>query len=166
MTPLRICAVSIPAASPFADLPLRSGTLEVCTVARDVVAAGAPILSSDLVGASASDQLRAMSIEVPREQAVGGDLGVGDRIDVIDVVDGEPRYVVTDVQVIDIASSGSSGGITGGGTREIFDVVRVDADQALAIAGALADGDIQVIRSTGAAPVEAKPTSEQEEDSE
>lgn len=148
--------VSIPADSPFADATLRSGGLQEGMVVRDVVPAGAPILSSDLVRASAADQLRAMSVEVPREQAVGGDLGVGDRVDVIDVVDGDPRYVVTDVQVIDIASSGSSGGITGGGAREFYVVVRVDADQALAIAGALADADVQVIRSTGAEPVESE----------
>lgn len=155
--------VSIPADSPFADATLRSGALEEGTVLRDIVPAGVPIMASDLVGASAADQLRAMSIEVPRQQAVGGDLGVGDRIDVIDVVDSEPRYVVSDVQVIDIARTGSGGGITGNTVREFFVVVRVDANQALAIAGALADGEIQVIRSTGAEPVEAEPSTEQEE---
>lgn len=147
-------SVSISADSPFAGMALRLGSLEDGMVVRDVVAAGAPILSSDLAGATAADQLRAMSIAVPPEQAVGGDLGVGDRIDVIDVVAGEPHYVVTDIQVIDVSSSGGSRGITGGGSRAFFVVVRVDADQALALAAAMADGDIQLVRSTGAEPVE------------
>lgn len=98
-------SVSIPVDSPFADAALRAGALEEGTIIRDVITAGAPILTSHLAGATSADQLRAMSIEVPREQAVGGDLAVGDRIDVIDVVKGEARYVATDVQVTDLASN-------------------------------------------------------------
>lgn len=159
-------SASIPADSPFADGALQAGSLEEGMVIRDVVIAGAPILVSDLAGATSADQLRAMSIEVPREQAVGGDLGVGDRIDVIDVAKGESRYVVTDVQVIDVPSSSSSRGITGGGTRTFYVVVRVDADQALALAAAMADGDIQLVRSTGAEPVEAEPVADEAEETE
>lgn len=153
-------SVSISADSPFAGMALRLGSLDDGMVVRDVVVAGAPILSSDLAGATAADQLRAMSIEVPPEQAVGGDLGVGDRID---VVAGKPHYVVTDIQVIDVSSSGGSRGITGGGSRAFFVVVRVDADQALALAAAMADGDIQLVRSTGAEPVEPGGVDPQEE---
>lgn len=85
---------------------------------------------------------------------MGGDIAVGDVVDVIDVVDGSPTYVVAGVQVIDVASEGSSRGLSGsGGPGGYFVVVQVDADQALALAGAMEDGGVQVVRSTGAEPV-------------
>lgn len=93
-----------------------------------------------------------MSIPVPRENAAGGSLGVGDRVDVIDTVDGVARYVALDVEVTKVSAPSSSGGITRGAGREFFVVVQVDALQALAIAEALADGKLNVVRSTGAAP--------------
>jgi hypothetical protein len=54
--------------------------------------------------------------------------------------------------VTKVAATSSSGGITGGAGREFFVVLQVDAFQALAIAEALTDGKLDVVRSTGAAP--------------
>ncbi len=94
-----------------------------------------------------------MSIPVPREKAVGGGLRVGDRVDVIDVVDGEAAFVMADAQVVSVSSAATSGGITSGAAGDFFVVVEVDARQALAVAEALADGKVDVVRSTGAEPI-------------
>lgn len=147
-------SVELDADSPLASALLLRGGLEKGMVVRELVAEGSPIRAADLVEAGEGDRLRSMSIQVDRAQAVGGDIAVGDLIDVIDVVNGTPTYVVSGVQVINVASQGSSRGLSGGvADRGFFVVVRVDARQALALAGAMKEGGVQVIRSTGAEPV-------------
>lgn len=147
-------SIELDAHSPLAATLVLSSRLRPGMVVSGVIAEGSPIRTSDLVAAGEGDRLRSMSIQVDRAQAVGGDLAVGDRIDVIHVVGGTATYVVAGVQVIDVASSQNSRGLTGSGAAGgFFVVVRVDADQALAIAGAMDDGGVQIIRSTGAEPV-------------
>jgi len=147
-------SIELDADSPLATALLLRGRLEPGTVLDGAVTEGSPIRTSDLVEGSRGDRLRSMSIQVDRAQAVGGDIAIGDLVDVIDVVDGSPTYVVAGVQVIDVASEGSSRGLSGsGGPGGFFVVVQVDADQALALAGAMEDGGLQVVRSTGAEPV-------------
>ncbi|HUP70371.1 MAG TPA: hypothetical protein VM142_11215 [Acidimicrobiales bacterium] len=140
-----------------ADSPLASSLVSLAMVrsgkwtATRAIAAGDPIRRSDLARSQNRPGLRSMSISVARENAVGGALGVGDKVDVIDVVDGRAVFVVTDVEVTKVATPMSSGGITRGAGREFFVVVQVDPSQALALAEALADGKLDVVRSTGAA---------------
>ncbi|MEW6474327.1 MAG: SAF domain-containing protein [Actinomycetota bacterium] len=118
------------------------------------IAAGEFLRPSDLVPAAGSGraQLRAMSIPVKAERAVGGTLRVGDRVDVVDVVDGSPRWVVTGAQVIEVPSAPSARGIVRDAGAAYHVVVEVDAVQALALAQALSHDNVSVIRSTGAPP--------------
>lgn len=147
-------SIELDADSPLATTLVLSSGLRPGMVVRGVITEGSPIRTADLVAATEGDRLRSMSIPVERANAVGGVLAVGDRVDVIHVVDGTPTYVVAGVQVIDVASSQSGRGLTGGGgAAGFFVVVRVDARQALALAGAMDKGGVQVIRSTGAEPV-------------
>lgn len=122
--------------------------------AAQPIAAGDPIRRSDLVASDQRQGLRSMSIPA-RENAVGGALRVGDRVDVIDVVDGRSAFVVTGAQVTRLPSTSVSGGITRGVERDFFVVVQVSAEEALALAQALADGKVDVVRSTGAEPPSA-----------
>ncbi len=122
-------------------------------VATEVIVAGDPVRRSALSEGAETERLRSMSIPVPRENAVGGGLRVGDRVDVIDVVDGEAAFVMADAQVVSVSSAATSGGITSGAAGDFFVVVEVDARQALAVAEALADGKVDVVRSTGAEPI-------------
>jgi SAF domain len=92
---------------------------------------------------------RSMSIPVSVEHAVGGRMTVGDRVDVISVTDGDPEYVASGLEVVDLRPV-DSGGLTGSGP--FFIVVGVTSDQALALAAAIDAGSIEVIRSTGASP--------------
>ncbi len=122
-------------------------------VATEAIVAGDPVRRSALAEGDAVEGLRSMSIPVPRENAVGGGLRIGDRVDVIDVVDGEAAFVMADAQVVGVSSPATSGGITSGAVGDFFVVVEVDARQALAVAEALADGKVDVVRSTGAKPI-------------
>lgn len=154
LTTAMVRSIELDADSPLADELLLRGRLEPGMVVDGVVTAGSPIRTSDLGDGSAGERLRSMSIQVDRARAVGGDIAVGDLVDVIDVVDGAPTYVVAGVQVTDVATDGASRGLSGGsGPSGFFVVVQVDARQALALAGAMEDGGVQVVRSTGAEPV-------------
>jgi Flp pilus assembly protein CpaB len=109
---------------------------------------GGVIASSILGEPATSSGLRMMSLPTEVARSAGGTIGVGDRVDVITVVDGQASYVVAGVEVVGV--SGPDG--AGLGAVEHHVVVAVDADQALALAEAVALGPIDVIRSTGAPP--------------
>ena len=96
------------------------------------------------------DGLRSMSVPVAREHAAGGLLEIGDVVDVISVGAGGPGFVVTGVEVVGVAAE--SGGI--GSVGGYFVVLAVDAAQALDLAGAIDSGSLEVIRSSGAVPIE------------
>ncbi len=108
---------------------------------------GAIIESSAVVEPGAPSGLRSMSIPVSPEHAAGGAIRSGDRVDIISVSDGQASYVVSDVGVIGIADEGGDAfGVAG----DYFIVVGVDAEQALALAEAMASGSVELLRSTGA----------------
>lgn len=125
-------------------------------VATQPVASGQPLLRQALSSAHEGG-LRWISIPVAREHAAGGALRVGDRVDIIDVVNGTAVYVVSGAEVAKVAPGAAGRGLTGGTGRGFFVVVRVEAEQALAIAQALEDGKLEVVRSTSASPVAAAP---------
>jgi len=128
-------------------------------VATRPIAAGDPLRRSDLAPAGERRGLRAMSIPVKRENAAGGALSVGDRVDVISTAAGRAEWVVDGVQVVAVPSPASTGGLTRDVASGYYVVVEVDADQALALANALAGQKIEVVRSTGAAPIARPSTS-------
>jgi Flp pilus assembly protein CpaB len=93
------------------------------------------------------DGLRTMSIPVPIEHAAGATLVVGDRVDVISIVGEEPVFVATDLEVVSIADTMQTG-LSATGPYHV--VVGVSPQQALALARAIADGSLEIVRSTGA----------------
>ena len=95
--------------------------------------------------------LRSMSVPIDAEHAVGGELAAGDRIDLILVGDDGPHYVLVSAEVLAVSSTGELGALS---SRDFYIVVAVDAEQALLVAEAIRDGRIEVVRSTGAVPVE------------
>jgi Flp pilus assembly protein CpaB len=119
-------------------------------IAARNIEAGRFVLSSDVRSAAAPGELRAISIPIDPEHAVGGDLRAGDRIDLIAVVDGSSSYVLSGVEVLAVPAE-SRGSLTA--TNSFFLVVAVDADQALAVATAIRQGQVEVVRSTGAEAV-------------
>ncbi|MEA2000359.1 MAG: SAF domain-containing protein [Actinomycetota bacterium] len=110
------------------------------------IAAGDPILESDLRSVENRGGLRAMSIPIDQTRAVSGNLAMGDSVDIVLVVDGIATYIATGIEVIDIPHDGTNalGARTG-----YAPTVAVDATQALRIVAALDTGDVHIIRSTG-----------------
>jgi Flp pilus assembly protein CpaB len=104
-----------------------------------------------IIRPGAGDGLRTMSIPVPAEHAAGATLVVGDRVDVISMIGDEPAFVATDLEVISIADTTQTGLSTAGPYHV---VVGVSQEQALALARAIADGSLEVLRSTGAEVLE------------
>ena len=116
---------------------------------------GALLEASSLVQPADNSGLRSMSLPIDREHAAGGTLVSGDRVDVISVIDGVPRFVATDLEVTAVADA-ASGAI---GTVSAYHVVlSVSAEQALALAAALDSGSLEVVRSTGAEAIDSVPT--------
>jgi Flp pilus assembly protein CpaB len=120
--------------------------LEGWIVARSM-AEGEPIGRSDLIRPGADGGLRTMSIPVPMEHAAGATVVVGDRVDVISMVADAPSFVATDLEVVSVGEA-SQTGLTVAGPYHV--VVAVDTRQALALAKAIAEGSVEVLRSTGA----------------
>jgi hypothetical protein len=144
-----------------ADSPLAAGLIQFDDLGDEdlvlakPVTAGDALRRSDLRTRTETGGLRSVSIPVARAHAVGGAINVGDLIDVIDVVDGSARYVVTAAEVAAVADESARGGITAGAPQDFYVVVLVDAPGALAIAEALADGGLEVVLSTDATPIPA-----------
>jgi Flp pilus assembly protein CpaB len=149
--------VEVPADAELARATVRWDQIGVGDrVAAHPIAAGDLLRPSDLAGPGVgATQLRAMSVPVKRERAVGGMLRVGDRVDVVDVVDGSARWIVTGAQVIEVPAPPSSSGLARDVSALYHVVVEVDADQALALAEALTHDTVSVVRSTGAPPPQA-----------
>ena len=99
-----------------------------------------------LIRPGASDGLRTMSIPVPAEHAAGATLVVG-TVDVISMVGDEPVFVAT------TSKWSASPTPPRPGCRALAQrrrCGRVSQEQALALARAIADGSLEVLRSTGA----------------
>ena len=115
------------------------------------VEAGDLLRRSDLRPPSAPDDRRAMSVPVPIDHAVGGELAPGDRVDVIAVRDGEAAYVLTGAEVLAVGSPAPTRGLAVGGG--FFVTLAVDETAALRIATALHGQGLEIVRSTGAPPM-------------
>lgn len=129
---------------------LRPGEVERFTgsVIANHVGAGELITRTDLSRPATDSGLRAMSIPVEPAHAVGGALRPGDRIDVIEVVDGTARYIAVNVEVVAVADRG--GGAALGGLTPYSVTVAVDDASALLLAAAVRADAVELVRSTGA----------------
>lgn len=112
--------------------------------------AGELLTRSALRQPASREGLRSMSLPIDPAHAVGGDLRPGDRVDVIEVVDGRPRYVATGLEVLTVSDSGSGTAI--GALSSPYLVVVTDDETALRLAAAIRTEAIEIIRSTGADP--------------
>jgi Flp pilus assembly protein CpaB len=118
-------------------------------IAAVTIESGEPIMRRELRPRAATGRLRAMSIPIDPSRAVGGRLASGDRIDVLFAGDREVSIIVRDAEVIAVDAKGR-GGI--GETSSPFTVtIAVNARQSQLLAAAIADGDISIARTTGAA---------------
>jgi Flp pilus assembly protein CpaB len=118
-------------------------------IATATIASGEPVIRRELRPRAAKAGLRAMSIPIDPARAVSGRLAAGDRVDVLFAGDREVSIIVRDAEVLAVDAKGR-GGI--GETSSPFTVtIAVDARQSQLLAAAIADGDISIARTTGAA---------------
>lgn len=136
---------------------LSPGELSARWLAAVPLAAGEPITRSELKAAGSGPALGQMSIPVPVQDAVGGQLAPGDSVDVIIAgASGSSRYVAQGLTVVGVAPQASAGAF-GSGSGSYFVVVNVDKGTALRIAGAVASAtgqgseSLEVVRSTAEA---------------
>ena len=133
-------------------IPWAVSTSLVGQVTAHPIGEGALVEAEDFRDPSGPAGLRSMSIPIDAEHAVGGELGSGDRIDLILVGDEGPRYVLAAAEVLAVSPTGEMGALASG---DFYIVVAVNADEALLVAEAIRDGRIEVVRSTGSDLVES-----------
>lgn len=114
---------------------------------RHALAAGALVGSGDLLTGAAPDGLRSMAIPITPTHAAGGSIRPGDRVDLVDVVDGVASYVVRDAPVLEVAS-GAAGALSV--VTAEFLVIGLAEAEVLEVAEAIADGKVDVVVTTGA----------------
>ena len=150
IAPEMVDKVAFPTSVPFAATLLSAEALDDGLVAGRTLEPGEPVTRSAVGDGAARVVGRVMSIPIASWGDVGGELVVGDQIDVIDTREA-PAYVVQGAAVVDRASGdGSSGGLSAG-TR-LWVSIEVTGEEALTVAGVIEAGDFVIVRSTGANP--------------
>jgi len=139
---------AVPLDSPLIGRMVASSDMEplLGQVLTRPVAAGAPLLDEDLRPVAAPDAGRAMSLPIPPNQAVAGDLARGDRVDVVRVDDGEPAYAAVGLEVLQVEEVSDERFAASSGWSV---TLRVDEDSALAVASAYAAEHVFRVRSAG-----------------
>jgi len=112
------------------------------------IAADSMLSRVDLADRTATTALRTISLAVASTDAVGRSLVAGDRVDLISVTDGRAAYVVTEVEVVAVASN------TQPSQAGAAVTVAVGAPASLRIAWALSRGELRIVRATGATTVD------------
>ena len=147
--------VYLPSDSGLVDSMAKPGSLGANTTAGQRLAPGDPITITALATSSTPSGLRAMSLPIDRVDAVGGDIVAGDRIDVISVTNQVATYVAVDLEVLATQRSESrTGALSSNALTTYYVTVAVDGRDGLALALALEQGNVSVLRSTGAEPVD------------
>ena len=143
-----------------ADTPLLGPLMRVADGAprgrvRNSVVAGEPLLTSDLVPVDESSNSRTFTLPIDTMVLEGLGLIRGDRVDVIGSLSGEAMgYVVVDVEVVRLPGAASSGAFAAASSRTTWVTVAIDEEQALALSAAIENGELQLVRSTGAAAID------------
>ena len=114
------------------------------------VAAGEPVTRTRLRPAATDDGRRVMSIPVDRARAVDGRLRPGDRVDVVQALDGTAAVVAAGLEVLAVADDAD--GALGASRGRLTVTLAVDVAESQRLTGALADGEFVLTRVTGAAP--------------
>jgi len=149
-----LAIAQVGAGTPLLDALLRAGDERAAGwLVPHGLRAGEPVRLSDLRPPSWAEGRRAMSVPVEAEHAVAGALRAGDRVDVVGVADGKASWVVLGAEVLDVPEEDLSGGL--GSVAAYAVTIEVTEAQALRLALALRDGEVDVLRSTGAAAVAA-----------
>ena len=106
-------AAEVPASVGFVDGLVRFDELGESLVASRTLQAGEAVTRSAVGARDESSGARVMAIPVESWQAAGGELDVGDQVDVIDTGESGPRFVLSGAAVVGRASDDDGGGLGG-----------------------------------------------------
>lgn len=143
--------VEFPASVPFGSGLVAGSAVTDGLVAGRVLEPGEPLTRSAVGDGESRRSGRVMSIPIGGWGEVGGELVVGDQIDVIDTR-AAPVYVVSGAVVVDRATGDGSGGALSASTR-LWVAIEVTGGEALELAGVIDAGRFVIVRSTGAEPL-------------
>jgi Flp pilus assembly protein CpaB len=118
-------------------------------IAGSTIAEGEIVTHRVLRPAAARGGLRAMSIPIDSARAVGGRLAPGDRVDVLFAGERAVSIIVTDADVLAVDARGHGG--IGDSSSPFTVTIAVTARQSQLVAAAVADGNVSLARTTGAA---------------
>lgn len=158
ITEAMVEAVEVPASVSFVDGLVRYDDLGELSVAARTVQPGEALSRSALGSRDGSSGARVMAIPVESWQAAGGEVDVGDQVDVIDTGDSGPRYVLSGAAVVGRATQDTAGGLVASNSGELWIAVEVTATQALELASVVDSDDFVLVRSTGASDEAPAPT--------
>lgn len=153
---LALVALELPpqlAEQAYADVSAVVGAVAVAPLG-----AGELIQSGDVAVSAGPTAARELSFAVQRASAVQGSLQSGERVDVLATYGSEPdSYTIVVASGVPVLSVESGGGELGTQGELVVRVGVNDADDALALAHAVANGQLMVVRATAA---EDAPSSE------
>ncbi|MGH9063545.1 MAG: RcpC/CpaB family pilus assembly protein [Acidimicrobiales bacterium] len=153
-TDLGLAPMDLPS-SIASHLAFRTPTRLIGAVVVGPMAAGELVQASDVVAGPPAPKEREMSFALPASAAVGGTLVPGDRVDVLATFGtGAEARTVAVVRAVPVVSrvDGSGGIAAGSNSSEVITLALSTSAQTLALAHALAAGEVILVRSTGAGP--------------
>jgi len=118
-------------------------------IAGTTIAEGELVTTRTLRRRAAPHGLRAMSIPIDPSRAVGGRLDAGDRVDVLFAGQQAVSIIVADAPVLAVDARGRGG--IGESSSPFTVTIAVTPHQSQLVAAAVADGEISLARTTGAA---------------
>jgi hypothetical protein len=145
----------------FVELPESASFVSTLVTRAEIVAGevtagralvvGEPVTRSAVGVSTGRAPSRVMALPLGGWGAAGGELSVGDTIDVVDTRSEPATFVVQAALVVDRSSSVADEGGLGGrvGSEDVWVAVEVTADEALRLAEVVAADEFVVVRSTG-----------------
>jgi len=124
-------------------------------VAAHTIMAGELVSRSTLRSRAAPNGRRAMSIPIDPARAVAGRLAPGDRVDVLFAGQRAVSIIVADAEVLAVDARGEAG--IGASSTPFSVTIAVTPSQSQLVAAAIADGNISLARTTGAASARGTP---------
>ncbi len=122
---------------------------------RNGLDGGEPLLASDLLPVDVAAVGRTFAIPIDSSVIDGLGLQPGDRVDVIGTnAAGSMHYVVVDAEVVRLPSAAGGTAFAAASSRSAWVTVGIDDREALLLSEALGRGPVELVRSTGSAPVE------------
>lgn len=144
--------VEVPESAAFTTgLVTRDEVLSGGLLAGRVLVPGEPVTRSAVGESSGREPSRVMALPLSGWGDSGGELAVGDTVDVVDTRAAPAVFVVQAALVVDRSSVLSAEGGLGGrvGSDEVWVAVEVTADQALRLSEVVAADEFVLVRSTG-----------------